>query len=95
MPPASNSHLKITNFTNILFYGITPLLYMKSKKTKTIGSVIMGTVILDLAIWDFTGDPDIIRHNANELSKAILFSYQLSNFGPQSFGIPDDESGDE
>lgn len=99
MLPASNSHLNYSNFTNILFYDITPLIYMKYKtrKSKNVEekTSVVGMVILDLAVWDFSNNEDIIRHNANEISKAILFSYQLANFGPHNFGIPDDEMGDE
>lgn len=45
----------------------------------------------ELVLWVFTDDVDVIRHNANELAKAIQISYQLSNFGPSAFGIDDEE----
>jgi hypothetical protein len=51
----------------------------------------VGRVIVELVLWDFSGDADIIRHNANELAKAIQMSYNLDNFGPSSFGMEDEE----
>lgn len=51
----------------------------------------VGRVIIELALWDFSGDADIIRHNANELAKALQMSYNLDNFGPSSFGMDDEE----
>jgi len=50
-----------------------------------------GVVVTELVLWVFTDDVDVIRHNANELAKAIQMSYQLSNFGPSAFGIDDEE----
>jgi hypothetical protein len=50
-----------------------------------------GVVVTELVLWVFTDDVDVIRHNANELAKAIQISYQLSNFGPSAFGIDDEE----
>lgn len=66
---------------------------LKHKASKKIqsGSIPVGRVILELAIWDFSGDEELIRHNAGQLAKALLMSYQLSNFGPNSFGIEDEE----
>ncbi len=61
---------------------------MKNKKVKAIP---VGRVIPELVIWAFTDDEAVIRHYANELAKAIQLSYGLSNFGPQSFGISDEE----
>lgn len=45
----------------------------------------------ELVVWTFTDNEDVIRHNANELAKALQMSYQLSNFGPSAFGIEDEE----
>ena len=50
-----------------------------------------GIVITDLVLWDFSGNADVIRHNANELAKALQMSYDLNNFGPHCFGIEDGE----
>lgn len=50
-----------------------------------------GTVITELVLWDFSGNADVIRHNANELAKALQMSYDLSNFGPNCFGIEEEE----
>ena len=62
-------------------------------RRKASNSVILpvGRVIMELALWDFSGDADIIRHNANELAKALQMSYNLDNFGPSSFGMEDEE----
>ena len=60
------------------------------KKQKKV-MITPGRVILELALWDFTGDDAIIRHNANELARAILTSYNLDNFGPIGFGLKDEE----
>lgn len=50
-----------------------------------------GYVVTELVVWTFTDNEDVIRHNANELAKALQMSYQLSNFGPSAFGIEDEE----
>jgi uncharacterized protein YcgI (DUF1989 family) len=49
-----------------------------------------GHVMVDLVIWSFTDDEDIIRHNAEQLSKALQMNYQLRNFGPLAFGIDEE-----
>lgn len=51
----------------------------------------VGVLIRDLVLWDFSQDEDIIRHNANELAKALQMSYNLENFGAASFGISEEE----
>jgi len=50
-----------------------------------------GRVILELVIWDFSQDENVIRHTANELARAIQLSYSLSNFGTESFGLEGEE----
>jgi hypothetical protein len=51
----------------------------------------VGRVITDLVLWDFSQDEDIIRHNANQLARAIQLGYNLEHFGASSFGISEDE----
>lgn len=68
---------------------------MSIKKRKVKNVVPIGVVVKDLIIWSFTDNEDVIRHNVEELSKAILYSFHLDNFGPTSFGIPDVDNGDE
>lgn len=51
----------------------------------------IGVVVKELVLWDFSNNEDIIRHNANELARAIQMSYSLDHFGPASFGIEDEE----
>lgn len=53
----------------------------------------VGRVIHELVIWDFTQDDDIIRHNANELARAIQMGYNLENFGASSFGLSEEDEG--
>ena len=67
---------------------------MKKKKTKKKQPkkyLPYGRVILELVIWDFSQDENVIRHTANELSRAIQLSYNLSNFGTESFGLESEE----
>lgn len=67
---------------------------MKKKKQQVKNKVTylpVGMVITQLVLWDFSGNEDIIRHNATELAKALQMSYNLDNFGPASFGIEDEE----
>jgi hypothetical protein len=68
---------------------------MKKQQLRHIASkpvaLPVGTVLVELVLWDFSGNADIIRHNANELAKAIQMHYNLNNFGPSSFGIEDEE----
>lgn len=51
----------------------------------------IGEVNLDLAVWDFSEDEDLTCHIAEQLAKAIYLHYNMSNFGPESFGIQDEE----
>jgi hypothetical protein len=50
-----------------------------------------GKMICELVLWDFSEDEDLIRHNAGELAKAILMSYNLDNFGPKAFGMEEED----
>jgi hypothetical protein len=69
---------------------------MKKQQVRHIASkpvcIPVGELIRELVLWDFSGDEHIIRHNANELAKALQMSYNLNNFGPSSFGM---EEGNE
>lgn len=82
--------------TNPKIGDITPLVgrmkkqQLRHKASKPV-TLPVGMVLVELVLWDFSGNADIIRHNANELAKAIQMSYNLNNFGPSSFGIEDEE----
>ena len=67
----------------------------KQKNTKVIRTLPVGVVITDLVLWTFTDNEEVIRHNVEELSKALLYSFHLDNFGPTSFGLEPSEGGDE
>jgi hypothetical protein len=54
-------------------------------------NIPVGEVLIELAIWDFSEDEDLICHTANELAKALHMRYNLDNFGPTSFGLEDGE----
>jgi hypothetical protein len=64
---------------------------LNNKKSK---SVVIGVVLKELVLWDFSNNEDIIRHNAFELAKALQMHYNLTNFGPSSFGIDDENNHD-
>lgn len=63
----------------------------KTKKKQPKKYLPYGRVILELVIWDFSQDENIICHTANELAKAIQLSYNLSNFGTHSFGLEEED----
>jgi len=63
----------------------------KKRKAASRGSIPVGVLITDLVLWEFSQDDDLIRHNANQLAQAISLAYNLSNFGPSSFGISDED----
>jgi hypothetical protein len=73
----------------------TPLLgVMKKNKTtpiKVTKNLPHGRVLLELVVWNFTQDEILIRHTADELSKAIQMHFHLNNFGVEAFGLSDDE----
>jgi hypothetical protein len=50
-------------------------------------------VINELAVWEFTGNKENICHISEQLAKAIIVSYNMGNFGPDSFnfGVTSDE----
>jgi hypothetical protein len=54
------------------------------------GSLPVGIVLRELVLWDFSEEDEIIRHNAEQLAKAILMSYHLDNFGASSFGLEEE-----
>jgi hypothetical protein len=51
----------------------------------------VGQVITDLAMWVFSQKEAEIKYHAEEIAKAILMGYHVSNFGPQSFGMTEEE----
>lgn len=67
----------------------------KQKNTKVRRTLPVGVVITDLVLWTFTDNEEVIRHNVEELSKALLYSFHLDNFGPTSFGLKPSEESDE
>lgn len=71
---------------------------MKKQKTKPKATKIqkrlvmpVGVMITELVLWDFSGNEELVRHNANELARAIVMHYNLQNFGPANFGLSEDE----
>ena len=69
---------------------------MKKKKTKATSKkknnkvVTVGRVVPEITIWCFSEDKEVIRHYADHLANAILLSYNLNNFGVQSFGLSEE-----
>jgi hypothetical protein len=61
---------------------------MKKQKQK---AVPIGRLLPELVIWSFNDDEEIVRHYADQLARAIQLSYNLSNFGLQSFGMSEEE----
>jgi hypothetical protein len=51
----------------------------------------VGIVITELAMWEFSGDEETIRHHVNTLANAIIMGYNLTNFGPGAFNLSDEE----
>lgn len=70
---------------------------MKKKKQKIANKkkssrvITVGRVIPDLVIWCFSDEEEIIRHYGNHLAQAIQLSYNLSNFGVESFGLEEEQ----
>lgn len=68
---------------------------MKKQQVKRTASkpkaIPVGRLIRELVLWDFTQNEDVIRHNANELARAIQLGYNLENFGASSFGLSEEE----
>lgn len=101
--PASKAHLNVSAGQTSCFKltskigDITPLVgRMKKQQVRHTASkpiyLPVGMVIRELVLWDFSGDEHVIRHNANELAKALQMSYNLDNFGPASFGMEEEEN---
>lgn len=67
----------------------------KNRNTEMRKVLPVGVVITDLVLWTFTDNEEVIRHNVEELSKALLYSFHLDNFGPTSFGLNPSEESDE
>jgi hypothetical protein len=44
-----------------------------------------GYVITELVVWEFAGNKENICHISEQLAKAIIVSYNMGNFGPDSF----------
>ena len=75
-------------FFTPLFSSMKKQQLRRNAKQRTIP---VGEVLIDLAIWDFSEDEDLIRHTANELAKAINMHYNMNNFGPKSFGLSEED----
>lgn len=54
-------------------------------------------VITDLVVWQFTHDKEIVSHIAEDIAKVIIVSYNMGNFGPDSFkfGVQKEDGNDE
>jgi hypothetical protein len=44
-------------------------------------------VITDLAVWQFEKDEKAVSHISEQIAKAIIISYNMGNFGPDSFSF--------
>ena len=62
---------------------------MKKKKKKQ-AAIPIGTVILDICVWDFSGQEEVTRHIADQIARAVYLTYNMSNFGVESFGLTDE-----
>jgi hypothetical protein len=54
-----------------------------------------GYVITDLAVWEFDGDKETISHISEQIAKALTISYNMGNFGPDSFAFVKARDGQE
>lgn len=61
------------------------------RNAKKLLNIPVGILITDLVLWDFSQDERIIRHNVDQLAKAIQLGYNLQNFGASSFGISEED----
>jgi hypothetical protein len=46
-----------------------------------------GYVITDLVGWEFEGNKQAISHISEQIAKALVISYNMGNFGPDSFSF--------
>lgn len=46
-----------------------------------------GYVITELTVWEFTGNKENVCHITEQLAKVIIVSYNMGNFGPDSFNF--------
>jgi hypothetical protein len=52
-------------------------------------------VITDLVVWEFAGDKETISHISEQIARAIILSYNMGNFGPDSFNFNGNGNGEE
>jgi hypothetical protein len=57
----------------------------------TSGTIVIGQPMLDLSIWVYDADPDIVDFHANEICRAFLLHFAVKNFGVKAFGYEDEE----
>jgi len=67
----------------------------KVTKPKPVGKMprtkVIGQPMLDLSIWVYDADPDIVDFHANEICRAFLLHFGVKNFGVKAFGYEDEE----
>jgi hypothetical protein len=69
----------------------------KLKKAKKAAPVrlsrtkVLGQPMLNMSIWVFDADPDIIQFHADEICRAFLLHFGVQNFGVKSFGYEEEE----
>lgn len=61
-----------------------------TKVKQSLGTPVLGQVILELSMWNFDSDPMTVEYHVEQLAKAILLNYGIQNFGVGSFGISEE-----
>jgi hypothetical protein len=64
---------------------------MKKKQNKK-GAIPIGTVILDICVWDFSGQEEVTRHIANQIARAVYITYGINNFSADVFNMTNENN---
>ena len=54
------------------------------------GTKVAGIVMLELSMWVFEADDDVLDFHANQICRAFMLNYGIQNFGVKAFGYEEE-----
>jgi hypothetical protein len=55
------------------------------------GTMVVGQVMLDLSMWVFDAEKEVLDFHAEQISRAFLLHFGVKYFGVKAFGFEEEE----
>jgi hypothetical protein len=62
----------------------------KASKLTGKGTQLYGAVMLELSMWVFEADDDVLEFHAEQIKRAFMLNYGIRNFGVKAFGFEEE-----